>query len=105
MNLVDITFVAETILPSNADAIQCLLKSEKLEILNLVDLSVSQADLASGNNALIVRAFFEHPAKMASKEIEDYSAKAIKKLEYSLEELLSSENKLFKIKSSVTKFS
>jgi hypothetical protein len=108
MNLLDITLIAETIMPNNVEAISTLLeenlKEENLEVLSLVDISVIQKELSTGNNVTISRFCFEHPAKMIKTEVEEYSEKASNRLKILLEELISSDNKVFSINSSIIKF-
>lgn len=107
MNLVDITLVAETIKENDIELMTKLLYSESkrsnIEVLQLLDISVVQKEVSSGNLGVIVRVCFEHPAKMIKSEIEEYTDKASSKLKVMLEEILSSENKVFSIKSLVTK--
>lgn len=109
MNLLDITLATEILMPNNIDSIKILieenLKSETIEVLKLFDVSVVQKELSTGNHALIVRFCFEHPAKMIKSEVEDYSERALTKLKIIFEEVVSSENRLFSIKSSIIKFS
>lgn len=108
MNLIDITLVAETVLSSNVKALNILWESgvekSNIEVLKSLDTSLTQSEMSTGNYILIVRTCFEHPAKMIKTEIEEYSNKALEELKLLLEELVSSENKVFSIKSSVTKF-
>jgi hypothetical protein len=109
MNLLDITLATEVLMPNNINPIKILLeeniKSEDLEVLKLFDVSVVQKELSTGNYALIVRFCFEHPAQMIKSEVEDYSEKALTKLKIIFEEVVSSKNKVFSIKSSIIKFS
>lgn len=107
MNLVDISLVAEIIKENDIKSMKKILsiqvENSNIEVLKLLDVSLVQKEITSGNFCLLVRVCFEHPAKMIKSEIDEYSKKASNVLEKILDELLKSENKVFSIKSLVTK--
>ena len=107
MNLVDITLIAETIKSSDVALMSKLLSLEmersNVDVLKLLDVSIVQKEVSTGNIAILARVCYEHPAKMIKSEIDEYTSKASEKIKIIFEEVLSSENEVFSIKSLVTK--
>ena len=107
MNVLDISLVAETLVPNNIEAMKNIysleIENSDIEVLTLLEVSITQKENSSGNNMIIVRSCFEHPELMIKAELDDFGNRAVKKLEGFLSELLESENKLFSLKSVVTK--
>lgn len=107
MNVLDISLVAETLVSNNISAMKNIysleIENSEIEVLTLLDVTITQKETSNGNNIIIVRSCFEYPELMIKSELDEFGSKAANKLEGFLSELLESENKVFSLKSVVTK--